>query len=131
MLHGSCLCSAVTYEVDCSPQPFVHCHCQTCRKTHGSAFSTVMGVAEGDFNWVSGKNNLNSFESSPGKHRYFCKICGSHIVAKRENADIYLLRLGCLDTPVDTKAILHIWRSDCATWYDPDDKIDVIQKGIR
>jgi len=41
MLTGSCLCGHVAYEVDASPSMIVHCHCQTCRKTHGSAFSTV------------------------------------------------------------------------------------------
>ena len=44
MLTGSCLCGSVAYEVDADPGPFVHCHCRTCRKTHGSAFSTVTSV---------------------------------------------------------------------------------------
>ena len=42
MLTGSCLCGAVAYEVDAPAGPIVHCHCSTCRKTHGAAFSTVM-----------------------------------------------------------------------------------------
>ena len=44
MLTGCCLCGSVAYEVDADPGPIIHCHCQTCRKTHGSAFSTVTNV---------------------------------------------------------------------------------------
>ena len=44
MLTGNCLCGSVAYEVDAEPGTIVHCHCRTCRKTHGSAFSTVTSV---------------------------------------------------------------------------------------
>ncbi|WP_456756326.1 GFA family protein [Bradyrhizobium sp. USDA 4461] len=55
MLTGSCLCQAVAYEVDSAPGSFVHCHCRTCRKTHGSAFSSVMPVARDAFRWIQGR----------------------------------------------------------------------------
>ena len=44
MLNGSCLCGSVAYEVDAPVGPIVHCHCETCRKAHGSAFSSVTSV---------------------------------------------------------------------------------------
>ena len=121
MLTGSCLCGAVAYEVDAEPAPFVHCHCQTCRKTHGSAFSSVMPVPRAAFRWVRGDELLAAFESSPGKFRRFCTRCGSHIMAERIAQPNVLLRMGCLDTPVSGPARAHIWRSDAASWYDPKD----------
>jgi hypothetical protein len=123
MLSGSCLCGAVAYEVDAPVGPFVHCHCRTCRKTHGSAFSTVMPVPRSAFRWVRGDGLLRSFESSPGKFRRFCSTCGSHIVAERPAQPNVLLRLGCLDTPIAECATLHMWRSDGASWYDPKDRL--------
>jgi hypothetical protein len=119
MLTGSCLCGSVAYEVDAPAGPIVHCHCQTCRKTHGSAFSTVTNVPRERFRFVKGEELLNAFESSPGKFRKFCSRCGSHIVAERVNQPTVLLRLGCLDTPIDDKPRAHIWRSGAASWYDP------------
>ena len=100
MLAGNCLCGSVAYEVDADPGPIVHCHCRTCRKTHGSAFSTVTNVPRDRFRWIRGEGLLKGFESSPGKTRYFCTQCGSHIVAAREGKDTILLRMGCLDTPI-------------------------------
>src|SRR5215211_4901663 len=91
MLTGSCLCGSVAYEVDADPGPIVHCHCRTCRKTHGAAFSTVTNVPRDRFRWVRGESLLRGFESSPGKTRYFCTQCGSHIVAAREGKDTILL----------------------------------------
>jgi len=81
MLSGSCLCGRVAYEADAAPGMIVHCHCQTCRKTHGSAFSTVTNVPRDRFRWTRGEELLRGFKSSPGKTRYFCSQCGSHIVA--------------------------------------------------
>ncbi|MEY9397617.1 hypothetical protein ABIF66_008415 [Bradyrhizobium japonicum] len=67
MLTGSCLCGGVAYEVDAPPGTIMHCHCQTCRKTHGSAFSTVTNVPRDRFRWTRGEDLLRGFESSPAK----------------------------------------------------------------
>jgi hypothetical protein len=119
MLTGSCLCGAVAYEADAPLERIVHCHCQTCRKTHAAAFSSVTAVPREKFRWTRGEAELAAFESSPGKFRRFCRRCGSHIMAQRPAQPVVLLRLGCLDTPVTDRQQLHIWRSDAASWYDP------------
>ena len=123
MLAGQCLCGKVAYEVDAEAGTIVHCHCATCRKTHGSAFSTVTGVPRERFRWVRGEDLLRGFESSPGKTRDFCSQCGSHIVAAREGKKTILLRMGCLDTPITDRPKMHIWRSDAASWFDPKDSL--------
>src|SRR5260370_30090588 len=121
MLTGSCLCGNVAYEVNADPGPIVHCHCSTCRTTHGSAFSTVTNVPPRPVSLD--QSLLRGFESSPGKTRYFCSQCGSHIVAAREGKDTILLRMGCLDTTIAVRPKVHIWRSDGASWYDPKDQL--------
>jgi len=119
MLTGSCLCRGVAYEVDADVERIAHCHCQTCRKAHGTAFSSVTAVPREKFRWTRGEGLLGAFESSPGKFRRFCTRCGSHIMAERVAQPVVLLRLGCLDTPISEPSQVHIWRSDAASWYDP------------
>jgi hypothetical protein len=131
MLAGSCLCGSVAYEVDADVGAIVHCHCATCRKTHGSAFSTVTNVPRDRFRWVRGEQLLRGFESSPGKTRYFCTQCGSHIVAERPVTGTILLRMGCLDSAIDARPQVHIWRSEAASWYDPKDQLPEWPKGKR
>ena len=122
-LHGSCLCSAVAYEADAPLERIVHCHCQTCRKTHGAAFSSVTAVPRERFRWVRGRELLGAFESSPGKFRRFCTRCGSLIVAESTAQPVILLRLGCLDTDIAERPRVHIWRSDAASWFDPKEQL--------
>jgi hypothetical protein len=119
MLTGSCLCGAVAYQVDAPLERIVHCHCRTCRKTHGTAFSSVTAVPREKFRWTRGEDVLSAYESSPGKLRRFCSRCGSHIMAERVAQPVVMLRLGCLDTAVDERPQMHIWRSNAASWYDP------------
>jgi hypothetical protein len=114
--------------VDAAPGPIVHCHCETCRKIHGSAFSSVSSVRRDRFRWTKGRELFASYESSPGKFRHFGSRRGSHIVAERTNRDTMPLRLGCLDTPILDRPKLHIWRSGDASWFDPIDPLPDYQK---
>lgn len=120
MIKGSCLCAQVTYTIDGRLGPITHCHCRTCRKAHAAAFSSVAAVKADDFNITTGKELLKAFESSPGKQRYFCSNCGSHIYAHRRGQAHYVLRLGTLDEDPGVRPKEHIWLSEKAPWYDID-----------
>ncbi|WP_428033634.1 GFA family protein [Amphritea sp.] len=116
MIRGSCLCGKVKYEISGQPGAIVHCHCQTCRKAHGSAFSSVAAVQDSNFH-LQGGALLKSFESSPGKHRFFCSECGTQVYAKRDNTPHIILRLGSLDDDPQVAEEKHIWVSQKAPWY--------------
>jgi hypothetical protein len=129
MLTGHCLCGRVRYEVDSELGPIIHCHCETCRRAHGSAFSSIAAVARDKFRWVAGEELLSCYESSPGKFRRFCSNCGSHLVAERAGHGHVMLRLGCLDTDAKPQVIGHIWRSDAASWFDPNVQLPEFPEG--
>lgn len=116
MIQGSCLCSSIKYEISGEVGDIVHCHCPTCRKAHASAFSSVAAVQDEDFTLLN-RDTLNSYESSPGKRRYFCSNCGSQIYAKREGTPHIVLRLGCLDSDIEAQEKKHIWVSQKASWF--------------
>lgn len=124
------MCGGVAYEADAELGPIVHCHCQTCRKAHGAAFSSIASVPKAKFRWTRGTELLGAYESSPGKLRRFCSCCGSQLVAERTDKDTVMLRLGCLDTPAPPSAIAHIWRSDAAPWYDPRQALPELLEGF-
>jgi hypothetical protein len=130
MLTGSCLCGGVAYEADADLARIIHCHCQTCRKTHSAAFSSVTAVPRQAFRWTRGEEQLGAFESSPGKFRRFCTRCGSHLMAERVAQPVVLLRLGCLDSDVPEPPQTHIWRSESAPWYDPKTQSPELPRGL-
>lgn len=118
MIRGSCLCGKVIYSIKGKPGPITHCHCTTCRKAHGAAFSSVSATPIEDLELIAGQELLHSYESSPGKRRYFCSNCGSQIYAHRDGQKHYVLRLGTLDDDPGVRPVNHIWVDLKAPWYN-------------
>jgi hypothetical protein len=117
-LEGSCLCGDVRYEIDGALGPIGHCHCRTCRKAHAAAFATTARVERERFRWVAGEERLGSFESSPGKRRFFCPRCGSHLIAAWDARPTLIVRVGSLDSDPGARPVVHIWTSLRAPWYE-------------
>jgi hypothetical protein len=63
MIKGSCMCGKVTYEIHGKIGEITHCHCTTCRKAHGSAFSSVAAVQISDFKFISGENKIKCYHN--------------------------------------------------------------------
>ena len=118
MIHGSCLCGAIRYQVDRLDMPIVHCHCRTCRKAHAAAFASTAGVQRHHFRWLSGQQRLSTFESSPGKLRHFCSVCGSHLVAERPAQPHVIVRVATLDEDPGMTPTAHIWTSHDVCWLE-------------
>lgn len=127
MIKGSCLCGDINYQITGKVGEIVHCHCETCRKAHGSAFSSVAAVDDKDFD-IQNASGLGSFESSKGKVRYFCLNCGTQIYAKRDDTKHVILRLGSLDDDPMSSEKNHIWVSQKATWYSINSNLTEYQE---
>jgi hypothetical protein len=115
-MKGSCLCGAIVYEVDQLDMPILNCHCTTCRKAHAATFTSTAGVNRDHFRWIEGKDKLSAYESSPGKHRYFCSVCGSHLVASRATHPHVVLRVATLDEDPGMKPQGHFWTAHDVSW---------------
>ena len=117
-MKGSCLCGSIEYEIDQLDSPIEHCSCCTCRKAHAAAFNTAAAVMKKHFRWLKGSENLSSYESSPGKIRFFCSNCGSHLVAERKDNLHLILRVATLDEDPGIKPSFQIWKSHEVSWLE-------------
>ena len=115
-MRGSCLCGQVAYNVERLSSAPRHCSCNTCRKAHASAFNTSASVRRAEFQWLQGENLLSSFESSPGKRRFFCSVCGSQLIAQRDGSETIALRVATLDEDPKQTPKAHIWVSSEVPW---------------
>ncbi|MGE6242122.1 GFA family protein [Ectopseudomonas guguanensis] len=115
-MKGSCLCGAVEYEIDSIDMPIGHCHCNTCRKAHAALACSSAGVQRVNFRWLKGQDKLSAFESSPGKLRHFCSVCGSHLVAERTNQSHVIIRVATLNEDPGVIPESHIWTSHDVPW---------------
>ena len=117
MLKGSCLCGAVSYQVNAELDTIILCHCQKCRKSNGSAFGANAPIKAGNFTLLTGKDALAGFKSSPDLVRHFCRNCGSPIYSQRPSTpELVRLRIGTLDTTISTRPSAHIYVGSKAEW---------------
>jgi hypothetical protein len=123
-LRGSCLCGGVRYEVTGGLSGALNCHCSMCRKAHGAAFRSRARVASTDFRWVEGEGLVTWFESSPGNHRGFCRVCGTPLLSRFDfDHSVFGLPLGPLDDDPDVKPAQHVFVANKAPWFDITDDL--------
>ena len=124
MLRGSCLCGSVRYEIRGPVGRASNCHCAMCRKAHGAAFATYGRVERGDFAFMSGANDIASYQSSSGVIRTFCKQCGSNLQFINDKwPSTFSLALGTLDDDPGVQASLHIFVASKAPWFQITDDL--------
>ncbi|MDX8399116.1 MAG: GFA family protein [Gallionellaceae bacterium] len=129
MLHGSCLCGGVKYDISGDLSGALNCHCSMCRKAHGAAFRSRASVNASDFKWVQGEELVTYFESSPGNHRGFCRVCGSPLLSRfDQDTSVFGLALGALDDDPQLKPILHAFVANKAPWHDISDQLPQFQE---
>ncbi|MFC6376827.1 GFA family protein [Tatumella terrea] len=120
---GSCLCKQVAYECDDLDGEIINCHCTTCRKAHAAPYAANARVLREHFRWLKGSERLSTYESSPGKIRYFCSGCGSHLLAERPAQSHVIVRVSTLDDDPGQSPRAHIWCSLHAPWLEEPETI--------
>ena len=129
--QGQCLCGAIKYQVDAIEPKMGHCHCNMCRKFHGSAFATLGEAKSENFQWLAGDSLLKSFVAKNGTTRQFCSNCGSSMTFADANADgsIVEFALGTLDSEIVERPDVHIYADYKANWFDINDDLPKYKEG--
>jgi ADP-ribosyl-[dinitrogen reductase] hydrolase len=63
------------------------------------------------FRWTAGEEKLSAYESSPGKLRRFCSVCGTQLIAERPSQPHIILRVTTLEDDLGVTPAMHIWTS--------------------
>jgi hypothetical protein len=121
---GGCLCGGVRYEYSGVFTDFIYCHCQDCRKASGSAFNANAAVDRSGFRLLQGTELLRTYSASLGKQRVFCGTCGSPLYSCKDwEPDTLGLRMGTLDTALETGPKAHQFVASRARWYRISDEL--------
>lgn len=121
-IRGSCLCSAVQFELTPPSKFCAHCHCTMCRRAHAAPVVTWTGVLESQFRLTAGENVLGRHASSPEAVRSFCTVCGTPLLfqSSRWPGEVHVATAALLDPP-DKQPSLHVFWDDRARWHALDD----------
>ena len=133
MIHGSCLCGAIRFEISEITGPFELCHCSKCRKSSGSAFASGIGVRVEHYRLLSGKNLIETFtaplaSSPPAYHRSFCRKCGCQVPSPDQAAEYFEIPAGLLDSDPQIKPDKHIFVDYKSPWFDIGDSLPQLGK---
>ncbi len=118
IFEGSCACGQIRYRAIGPLTQMIHCHCSDCRKRHGAAFATHVGVARARLTFVQGQDMLQHFRNESGTRRWFCRHCGSKIVSEADGWRETYFTAGTLDTPLAAPAQMHIFVRSKVSWYE-------------
>ena len=116
---GSCLCGAVTFEVQGPLPDPVACHCRMCRKISGhvEAATDVPKTAL----TLTSERGLAWFKSSEKVRRGFCNVCGSTLFFDAVFHDWIGVSMGAFDGPTGTTLARHIFVADKGDYYQITD----------
>jgi hypothetical protein len=116
MHRGSCLCGAVTFEVEGDLPPPDACHCTQCRK-HSGHYFTSTDVPRTAVK-VHGGDHVTWYRSSEKARRGFCSTCGASLFWDPLERDWIGIAMGAFDSPTETKLRIHIFVSEKGDYYD-------------
>jgi hypothetical protein len=120
-MHATCLCEAVSWDVDGAVTSMSHCHCAFCRKLHGTAFATYV-MAPASAVRFDGRQHAARYESSPGFFRAFCKRCGSTVPGDPFEEQ-YFLPAGNFESDPGARPAAHIFAASNPAWHEITDAL--------
>ena len=132
MIHGSCLCGAIRFEIAKAAGPFELCHCSRCRKVTGSAFFSGLYVHIEDFRLVAGKDLIATYEAPilrepPAYRASFCSRCGSPVPnpgpERPRRSGLLEIPAGLLDDDPGMKPDKHIFIEVKSPWFKITDDL--------
>lgn len=112
---GGCLCGAVRFKIVFPTDFLAHCHCESCRRSHGAAFVSWTSVPLERFEYLDGEDVVRWYRSSECIRWGFCPRCGSSFLYRADNkghpenprTDCIYISAGCLER-MDRHAQCHV-----------------------
>jgi hypothetical protein len=121
---ASCLCGGVQLALMTEPGPIAICHCVMCRKAQGGPFAANARMPASALNVTQGADLLANYESSPGRHRVFCKRCGSPLfMTHADEPEVVSVHAGIIDGPLRARPSAHYYVGQMANWWRIDDTL--------
>ncbi|MFT5115160.1 MAG: hypothetical protein ACI8P9_004504 [Parasphingorhabdus sp.] len=118
---GGCLCGAIRYEIKGAPEWSSHCHCRSCQKATGAAFTTWAGTDSKNFSVTNGE--IAICNTSAGVERGFCSKCGTSLtyVAEAGWPGQVGILAPTLDQPEVVSPAIHIYTDHQLPWVKLND----------
>ncbi len=112
MINGSCLCGAVTLEIDAECGPIGACHCTQCRKSSGHYSASF----DADPSQVTFSGEIARYTRPGGATWMFCPVCGSKIGFINPRGELSI-EAGIIDGATNGQLSNHIFTAFKGDYY--------------
>jgi len=132
-ITGGCLCGSVKYEILAEPVGAGNCHCQSCQKSVGTAYTAVLFVPYDALKIVgSYKEYPTLSETGNTMNRGFCPECGTSLFGRNSgNNKIRPVNAATLDDPDIYHPHMDFWVSDALPWDFMDPNLPKFDKNPK
>jgi hypothetical protein len=130
--EGGCYCGSLRYAVASDPPNTAICHCKSCQRQTGSAFSVVIAVPRGSLS-MDGRVATYEITGDNGEvsRRYFCAKCGSPIAIDPATMPaVTFLSVGTLDDTSWVKPQVQLWCESAQSWVRLSEETRNFPRGI-
>lgn len=118
---GSCLCEAVTYEVDGPLRDVINCHCIRCRR-HTGHFMAATATGVDDLT-IRGES-LRWYDATDEVQYGFCGTCGSTMFWRAaDKVDVVSIAAGTLDPPTGISTVTALFTADASDYHQLDETL--------
>ena len=122
-VNASCLCKSILLAIEPPFRRATNCHCEMCRKFHGSAYAPYLSFKRTNLKVHKGTSLITSYQSSESVKRSFCAKCGSSLFFNREDSEWIGIAMGILDDDPGMVPSAHIFFESKAPWSDISDAL--------
>lgn len=122
ILHGACLCGRVEYAVADAFDYALYCHCSQCRRSTGSAFKPLAGIAREKLEVTRGADAILTYGGGETYDAH-CGSCGSLLFSViREGSYVHVAMGTLVDAPT-IRPSMHIFVGSKAPWHEITDDL--------
>src|SRR5215470_12750509 len=116
-LKARCLCKRVEFSIQPPIRTCSHCHCESCRRSHSSAFVTWSSFRKDQLSLLRGVELIRRYESSPGVFRSFCSVCGSPLLYESQSeGEIIYIPTACFESSIGEEPVRHVSVEEKVPW---------------
>jgi len=98
--EGGCYCGSLRYSAEGEPVMKGQCHCRECQYISGGAPQMFLVLPAAGFRYTKGEPK--AYQRSDLEQpvtREFCPECGTHLITRRPDMPMVIVKVGTLDDP--------------------------------
>ncbi len=122
IVTGQCFCGEVQFDIMLPVFGVIYCHCNMCRHSNGSDYTTWVRVLSENFKITKGQESVAELAITEKNSSYFCCECSSTLyTADKDYTDSIGVLRGMIRGDIGQEPLKHFFYDNRVAWLDVQD----------